>query len=377
MIVMGIASRGIIIPSLYVATSCVCLNLFRRVSYHHHPHHLDFNHVPVARREVVDWLVTDSNGTYVDCTLGGGGHSLALLEKLDPEGVVVGLDIDQDALNAAGRRLSSYQDRNCFIPVKSNFANCGPAVRNALSSLGHVKANQNQIGIVDGILLDLGISSHQIDTGSRGFSFMTDGPLDMRMDGLSSVSTAADICNTLGEEDLRDLFFKLGGERRSRKIARAVIAARPLSRTSQLADAVASVVPRMEVYKSQARVFQALRIKVNDELSSLVSALFHAEGLVRPGGRIAVLSYHSLEDRRVKRILNKGNLQGIEVKDLYGKKLAPWRPLTRKPILPATQEVEANPRSRSAKLRVAERTSLKSRPSLDYGLHPSMWKGRV
>jgi 16S rRNA (cytosine1402-N4)-methyltransferase len=279
----------------------------------------------------------------VDATLGGGGHTRALLDALGPEGVVLGIDRDADALAAARDRLADERAAGRFRAVRGTFGD----LRSLLEAEEFVP--------VDGLLLDLGVSSYQIDDPERGFSFQEEGPLDMRMDrrGL----TAEQIVNDWSERDLRAALREYGEERRAGTVAHAIVEARPLGTTRELAEAVRSVVPPPEETKTLARVFQALRIVVNAELEELEQVLEQSPDLVRPGGRIAVISYHSLEDRRVKRFLRYGNFEGEPRRDLYGNLVAPWRETPREPIEAGEAEVEANPRARSARLRVAERRS--------------------
>jgi 16S rRNA (cytosine1402-N4)-methyltransferase len=307
-------------------------------------------HTPVACAEVVQWLVTDKNGLYVDCTLGGGGHSHAMLDFLNPGGQVIGVDQDPEALEFASSRLEEYVKSGQFVALNSNFSRCENAVLRCARSRG-------QSG-VQGMLFDLGVSSHQLDCCSRGFSFREEGPLDMRMEAHSGGPTAADLCNTLEETALRDIIYRLGEERRSTRIAASIVRARPLRTTADLASAIESAVPVLHERKSKTRVFQALRMQVNGELPALEGALQLAQRLIVPGGRIVIMSYHSLEDRRVKRVLATGNLRGQVQQDEWGDKIIPWRPLTRKPLVPSEGEVARNPRARSAKIRVAERTTL-------------------
>jgi 16S rRNA (cytosine1402-N4)-methyltransferase len=302
-------------------------------------------HTPVLVRETVDLLVTDPAGVYVDGTLGGGGHSAALLDALAPEGRVVGLDQDPEALAAARARLAEAggpEGASRFTALRGNFAD----MAGLLASAG--------LDAVDGILLDLGVSSHQIDEAARGFAYSAEGPLDMRMDP-SAPRSAADLINTLAEEDLANLIYTYGEEPRSRKVARAIVERRPLRTTAELAEAVRQAVPYKEEVKSLSRVFQGLRIAVNDELAVLERALIAALGLLKPGGRLAVIAYHSLEDRPVKHFLRYGNFENEPVHDFYGNLLTPWEPVTRKAVQPSEEEVAANPRARSARLRVAEK----------------------
>ncbi|WP_456425867.1 16S rRNA (cytosine(1402)-N(4))-methyltransferase RsmH [Rhodocaloribacter sp.] len=299
-------------------------------------------HAPVLCKAVVEGLVTDPRGVYVDATLGGGGHSAALLEALAPEGRVIGIDRDPAALAAARERLAAEIARGRFLALEGNFAD----LEGLLAEVG--------VSTVDGLLLDLGVSSRQIDAPERGFSYRTEGPLDMRMNPDTGLS-ADTVVNAWEERELRRVLRAYGEEPRAARIARAIVAARPLATTTELAEVVRRTVPGREAVKTLSRVFQAIRIAVNGELEALERALDAAARLVRPGGRIAVISYHSLEDRRVKRILRFGNLEGRAVRDLYGNLIAPWREIHRRPVRADEAEVAANPRARSARLRIAER----------------------
>ncbi len=299
-------------------------------------------HAPVLSHDVRTRLVTDPGGRYVDATLGGGGHARALLDELNPEGGVLGIDQDADALATARDRLADEREAGRFRAVRGNFG--------ALRSLLEAEAFMP----VDGLLLDLGVSSHQIDDPERGFSFQEEGPLDMRMNPRQGL-TARQIVNDWSERDLREVIRDYGEERRAGTVAHAILEARPLETTRELAEAVRSVVPPPDEVKTLARVFQGLRIVVNAELEMLERALEQSTEVVRTGGRIAVISYHSLEDRRVKRFLRYGNFEGDPQRDLYGNLVAPWEEVPRGPIEADEAEVEANPRARSARLRVAER----------------------
>ena len=300
-------------------------------------------HAPVLYKAVIEGIVTETGGVYVDATLGGGGHSAALLDVLSPRGRVIGIDQDVEALQAARSRLAADIERGRFIALQGNFEHLE-------RMLAEVDATQ-----VDGLLLDLGVSSHQLDTAARGFSYQATGALDMRMDPHAGFS-AHEIVNTWDWRDLKDLLSTYGEEPRAGRIARAIEGARPLAGTTDLADVVRQHVPTREEVKSLSRVFQALRIGVNREIEVLERVLEASVHVIRPGGRIVVISYHSLEDRRVKRFLRYGNFRGEPVRDLYGNLQTPWRELTRKPIRPSDEEVESNPRARSARLRIAERT---------------------
>jgi 16S rRNA (cytosine1402-N4)-methyltransferase len=299
-------------------------------------------HVPVLCKAVVEGLVTDRHGVYIDATLGGGGHSAALLDALDPAGRVVGIDQDADALHAAQTRLAAAQAHGRFRVVQGNFGD----LARLLDAIG--------LSQIDGLLLDLGVSSHQLAVAERGFSHQAEGPLDMRMDARSGVS-ASDLVNHATEADLQQVLRAYGEEPRAAALARAIRAARPLETTGALAQVVRRVVPPPDQVKALSRVFQALRIVVNRELEVLEQALMAAVVLVRPGGRIAVISYHSLEDRRVKHFLRYGNFAGQPVRNLYGHLQTPWREQRRRPVEASAEEVAANPRARSARLRIAER----------------------
>ncbi len=300
-------------------------------------------HAPVLCKAVVEGLVTDPAGRYVDATVGGGGHSAALLDALEEAGRVVGIDQDADALAAVARRLAADVERGRLRLLQGNFGD----LERLLAAIGLTE--------IDGLLLDLGVSSHQIDVAERGFSYQAEGALDMRMDARGGV-TADEIVNRWREAELRQALQAFGEEPRARQIARAIVAARPIATTTALADVVRRAVPTREEAKTLARVFQALRIAVNAELERLEAVLAAAVRLLKAGGRVTVISYHSLEDRRVKRFLRYGNLRGEPVRDLYGNLLTPWRAVTRKPLVASAAEVAANPRARSARLRIAERT---------------------
>jgi len=312
----------------------------------------DAYHVPVLCKAVLEGLITDREGVYVDATVGGGGHSAAILDELGPSARLIGIDRDPDAIEACQARFAADQR---FTLLKGNFAQ----MSELLGDVGIAK--------VDGILLDLGVSSHQINTPSRGFSYRADGPLDMSMDR-DPEATAADFVHFATESELADVLRRFGEEPRSRKVAAAIIRARPLTTTRELADAVASAVPHRDHVKTLSRVFQAIRIAVNGELDALERALFSAVDLLKPGGRIAVISYHSLEDRRTKFFCRSGNLKGEQVKDLYGNLLSPLRLITRRAIVPDAEEERANPRSRSSRLRIAERRKEEGGGSKEQGL---------
>lgn len=296
-------------------------------------------HAPVLCNAVVKGLITNTTGTYVDGTLGGGGHAAAILDGLMPDARVIGLDQDREAIKDATARLKKDPR---FQAVEGNFSD----LSSILKGLG--------IDEVDGLLLDLGVSSHQFNEAQRGFSHRNTGPLDMRMDPKTGV-TAGDILNGWPEADLVLVMRQYGEEPRARTIARNIVSRRPLSSTQDLAEVVRISVHRTQTSKALARVFQSIRIAVNHEIDALESVLVDAVDFIRPGGRIVVISYHSLEDRRVKRFLRSGNFEGKIHRDFYGVKICPWNEITRKPIGSSDEEQQVNPRSRSARLRIAER----------------------
>lgn len=296
-------------------------------------------HLPVLLNEAVSHLITDRDGVYVDGTLGGGGHAVEILSRLHANATLFGIDQDDEALEAATARL---KDDPRYHPIKGNFG--------YLSRLLPPEVH----GKISGLLLDLGVSTHQIKEPGRGFSFQNEGPLDMRMGNLRGV-TAYRVVNEYAYEDLRDLIFHYGEERKSREIARAIIDARPVATTAELRAIVESVVHGPHQIKSVARVFQGIRIEVNRELDMLRNVLEQSLDLLKAGGRIVVISYHSLEDRLVKRFFRAGNFEGTVEKDFYGNPLTPFHELSDGIITPTDDEIERNPAARSAKMRVAER----------------------
>ena len=307
---------------------------------------MDFHHVSVLLNETLDGLAIKPDGTYVDCTLGGGGHSHAIGERLSTDGMIIGLDQDVAALEAASRRLS---DLSCQVKViQTNFSN----LKDALQEAGIHK--------VDGFVFDLGVSSHQLDTAERGFSYMQDGPLDMRMNQ-SGVLTAETIVNTYSSEDLYRIIWDYGEERWAKRIVQFILAAReeaPITTTFQLVDIIKRAIPakaRQEGPHPAKRTFQALRIEVNQELQILHDAFVDAVSMLQPGGRIAVITFHSLEDRITKQTF-KELAQGCTCPPNLPVCVCHHVPLVKaknKAIEPSQKEVEENPRSRSAKLRVA------------------------
>ena len=303
-------------------------------------------HTPVQIDQVLEYLISDPSGIYVDGTIGGGGHSIEILKRLTPTGRIIGIDLDKKAFEYAKDRLKSFEKR--VILKKGNFTEIG----DILSSL---KINQ-----VDGILLDLGVSSHQIDTGERGFSYLAQGPLDMRMSA-ETKTTAEEIINTFSEQDLERIFREFGEERKARYVARAIVRERGKSQittTQQLVKIIEPVFPFQYRIKSLARIFQAIRIAVNKELENLQFFLNKSLGLLNSGGRLVIISYHSLEDRMVKeffvRQVNPCECPpGLPV-CVCGKQPT-IRLLTKKIVQATEQEIQSNPRSRSAKLRAAEK----------------------
>ncbi len=303
------------------------------------------NHVPVLLDEVIAGLRVQPGGRYIDATVGGGGHASEILAASAPDGMLLGLDRDPGAPEVARDRLARFEGR--WELVQTSFAH----LREVAEAHGFIEA--------DGILFDLGLSSLQLADAERGFSFMADGPLDMRFDPSSAGPTAADLVNTLSAEALADVLYEYGEERASRRIAGALIEARPLETTRELAEVIEGAVGRRRGRLHPATLtFQALRIAVNDELEAVKAALPQAVGLLRPGGRLAVIAFHSLEDRIVKRFVRRESKDCICPRELpicTCDHEASLRVITRKPLRPTKEEVVRNPRSRSARLRIAER----------------------
>ena len=295
-------------------------------------------HSPVLLEQSLEGLAVNPQGTYVDVTFGGGGHSRAILQALGAEGRLLAFDRDADAL------ANTINDPR-FTLIHEDFR----YMKNFL--------RLNGVSRVDGILADLGVSSHQFDEADRGFSTRFDAELDLRMDRRQT-TTAKDIVNTASEEELRDILKNYGELPNAHRMARAIVSARaesPILTTFDLKKALESNIPRNQENKFYAMVFQALRIEVNGELEALKAMLTQAVEMLNPGGRLVVISYHSLEDRLVKNIIKTGNFEGEVKKDFYGNLLSPLKPVTRKPIVADAKELMENPRSRSAKLRVAEK----------------------
>jgi len=301
-------------------------------------------HQPVLYKEIIHALQPRRGGRYVDGTLGAGGHARGILEASVPDGQLLGLDVDPQALALARKILAPYEQR--IHLVQASYVSLSAQ----LAKLGWDK--------VDGIVLDLGASSMQFDTPERGFSFAQDAPLDMRF-GPSMIKTAADLVNELSERELADLIYRYGEERESRKIARAIVKARPLHTTRELVAVIEAVSPRRgDRIHPATRTFQALRIAVNEELASIEEVLPQALAGLRSGGRLVVISFHSLEDRIVKEFFREQSkdLVNPPYEQIYKEeRKATLKEVNRKPITPSDEEIKNNPRARSAKLRIVEK----------------------
>jgi 16S rRNA (cytosine1402-N4)-methyltransferase len=298
-------------------------------------------HRPALLKETVDLLAVQQDGTYVDATFGGGGHSAGILRRLGPDGRLIAFDKDPDA------QQNQIQDPR-FQLIATDFK----FIESALKTLGIVQ--------LDGILADLGVSSHQFDEGSRGFSFRFDARLDMRMDPTGGPD-AVDVLNGYSEAEMVRVLEELGEVRQAVKIAAAIVEARRHRRietTGDLSRVVGSVIAARNLSKILTLIYQAVRIEVNGELQALEELLQSGLRLLKPGGRMAIISYHSLEDRLVKQFFRTGNPQGENQRDFFGKSLCPWKMITRKAVQPTAAEERENPRSRSAKLRVSEKIEL-------------------
>ena len=301
-------------------------------------------HVPVLLKESIDGLNIRPDGTYVDVTFGGGGHSREILSRLGAEGHLYSFDQDADAER-------NIVDDSRFTFVRSNFR----YLKNWMRFYG--------VDHIDGLLADLGVSSHHFDDATRGFSFRFEAPLDMRMNKRAG-TTAATVLNTYGEQQLADIFYLYGELKTARRIAAAVVKAReqqPLETTGQLMQLAEPLLGRggkgddRGVKKDMAKLFQALRIEVNHEMDALREMLGAARDLLKAGGRLSVITYHSLEDRMVKNMMRAGNLEGKVVQDFFGRIETPFRQIGGKVIVPSDEEQQRNPRSRSAKLRIGEK----------------------
>lgn len=296
-------------------------------------------HVPVMLHETVDGMDIRPGGIYVDLTLGGAGHSKEILARMDKSAHLYGFDQDEDA-------EQNIPSDERFTFVRSNFR-----------YLSNFMRYHGADGKVDAILADLGVSSHHFDDSERGFSFRFDGKLDMRMNKRAG-HTAAELVNTLSEERLADIFYLYGELKNSRKLSSAIVKARgnkPIETIGDFLDIVKPMFGREREKKELAKVFQALRIEVNQEMEALREMLESAIRVLKPGGRLVIITYHSLEDRMVKNIMRTGNAEGRAEQDFFGRTQAPLRPVNNKVITPGEEEQRQNPRSRSAKLRIAEK----------------------
>lgn len=311
---------------------------------------MEFQHQPVLMNQTLNSLKLRPGGVYLDGTLGGGGHTEAILQATEPDGKVIGLDQDDEALAAASQRLKPFGER--FCPIRANFA-----------EMEQVLAAEGIAGL-DGVLLDIGVSSHQLDEPDRGFSYMQDGPLDMRMDRRGG-QTAADLVAELSESELANLIYRYGEEKFSRRIARRIVEQRaqtPIESTKQLAELISAAIPaaqrRKEKQHPAKRTFQALRIAVNDELGVLERGLVAAFASLKSGGRLSVITFHSLEDRMVKNYF-AGLAKGCECPPEFPVCVCGKQPqallITRHPQTATEDELQSNPRARSAKLRTVEK----------------------
>ena len=298
----------------------------------------DVYHIPVLLNESIEGMNLKANGIYADMTFGGGGHSKEILRRMGEDCHLYSFDQDEDA-------EKNIVDDKRFTFVRSNFR----YLRNFMRYYG--------VEQLDGILADLGVSSHHFDDSERGFSFRFDGKLDMRMNKRAGM-TAADIVNTYDEEKLADVFYIYGELKNSRKLAATIAKARQqkqITTIGEFLDIIKPLFGRKREKKELAKVFQALRIEVNHEMEALKEMLYEATDLLKPGGRLVVITYHSLEDRMVKNLIKAGNIEGKVEQDFYGNVQSPFRAVNNKVIVPTDEEVNQNPRSRSAKLRIAEK----------------------
>jgi len=309
-------------------------------------------HVPVLLKEAIDFLAVKRGGTYLDATVGLGGHSFEIAKRLGARGHLIGFDKDPAALNVARMKLAPVDSRSSLVvsepdsqrPTTDDQRPDWPAITLLHRSFAEIASDQ-QPATLDGLIADLGVSSLQLGNPERGFSFQAEGPLDMRMNPMSG-DTAEQVVNHIDERELADVIYEFGEERRSRRIARAIVRSRPIRTTTQLVEVVSAAARSMkhERIHPATRTFQALRIFVNHELDDLKALLEAAPRVLKPGGRLVVISFHSLEDRIVKDAMREGAKQGV------------YNLLTKKPWIATEEEIDRNPRSRSAKLRAAERT---------------------
>ncbi|MBX3101153.1 MAG: 16S rRNA (cytosine(1402)-N(4))-methyltransferase RsmH [Bacteroidetes bacterium] len=292
-------------------------------------------HIPVLLHAAVAGLALPEDGRCVDATFGGGGHSRHILEQLGAQGRLYAFDQDPDA------RCNALADAR-FSLIPANF-------RHLQQQLAASDITQ-----VDAVLADLGVSSYQLDEPRRGFSYRAEAPLDMRMDTTTGI-TAAEFLNERSAEEIARILWQYGEFHNSRRMAAAIVGARPLQTTTQLIDALHAFLPRVNEYPVLSRIFQALRIAVNDEMGALEDLLTQSLAVLKPGGRLVIISYHSLEDRMVKHFMQTGNFEGTLHKDFYGNPLTPWKLITRKAVQADEQEIAHNPRARSARLRIAQK----------------------
>ena len=314
-------------------------------------------HIPVLLYESVDALVTDPAGLYADATFGGGSHSREILSRLGPEGRLFAFDRDADALANAPEdtRLTLIHNNFRFIHnyMLLECRSTGSTLHRDTGSTGYPETGE----VLDGVLADLGVSSHQFDTAGRGFSFRYSAALDMRMNAQGG-KTAADIVNSYTQEELERILRLFGEVDNARRLAQLIVAARskaPILTTDDLYGAIRPALPSFAEHKYLAKVYQAFRIEVNDEMRSLEKFLYGAAASLKKGGRLVVITYHSLEDRMVKNFIRSGNIGGTVEKDAFGVARTPLRAVNRKPVLPSEEEIASNTRARSAKLRIAEK----------------------
>lgn len=301
-------------------------------------------HIPVLLKQSIDALVTNPDGKYADATFGGGSHSREILSRLSPKGSLMAFDRDSDAL------ANAPEDERLTL-IHNNFR----FIHNYVLFDSYEKGTENEL--LDGVLADLGVSSHQFDTADRGFSFRYSAALDMRMNAQGG-KTAADVINSYTQEELGKILKLFGEVDNSRRVAQLIVDARakkPILTTDDLAGAISPALPSFAEHKYLAKIYQAFRIEVNDEMRSLEKFLQGAAASLKKDGRLVVITYHSLEDRMVKNFIRSGRIDGVIQKDNFGVSLSPMEPINRKPILPDDTEISSNTRARSAKLRIARK----------------------
>lgn len=301
-------------------------------------------HIPVLLKQSIDALVTNPDGKYADATFGGGSHSREILSRLSPKGSLMAFDRDSDAL------ANAPKDERLTL-IHNNFR----FIHNYVLFDSYEKGTENEL--LDGVLADLGVSSHQFDTADRGFSFRYSAALDMRMNAQGG-KTAADVINSYTQEELEKILKLFGEVDNSRRVAQLIVDARakkPILTTDDLAGAISPALPSFAEHKYLAKIYQAFRIEVNDEMRSLEKFLQGAAASLKKDGRLVVITYHSLEDRMVKNFIRSGRIDGVIQKDNFGVSLSPMEPINRKPILPDDTEISSNTRARSAKLRIARK----------------------